>query len=393
MLNLIHLRVSAGDAMERCQEHCAIWSELGGKGELQVVGSVHSVIQAIMNVGGPAEVLVTVIAESRYSTMERELLGVVWVIEHFRLYLFGREFLVRTVHKPLLWVDKLKETSARVTRWKERLAAYTFRITHIRDREYYTRHFIPANFDLSILEDLDREPELVGQPGGGEEPPNRLLRVVITGVNDKRLQLILEETDGTDIETSCHWYKQLVTITMKIGQEVVDTNIWDVVNQIIVPHKEYRVFSRSPRLVGLLEGVYALGRVAAQSTLIRCTRQLQTVEDEQRRREIVEEYHKGPTNHRGLNETIAHLCRTYYWVAMEKTVRDVLGICRVCNRAKYDSVPEITPQQVTPFLLNTLEEVQGGIWYWEGCKVITLLDIATKFAQREEDRVLTPPIP
>ncbi|KAL1129560.1 hypothetical protein AAG570_012505 [Ranatra chinensis] len=151
----------------------------------------------------------------------------------------------------------------------------------------------PTDFDISLREDPDREPELVGQPRGGEEPPNHLLRVVIAAVNDKRLQLILEETYGTDIETSCHRYKHLVTITMKIGREVADSNIWDVVNQIIVPHKEYHVFSSSPRLVGLLEGAYALGRVAAQSTLIRCTRQLQTVEDEQRQREIVEVYHEG----------------------------------------------------------------------------------------------------
>ncbi|KAL1110444.1 hypothetical protein AAG570_007975 [Ranatra chinensis] len=152
----------------------------------------------------------------------------------------------------------------------------------------------------------------LGQLRGREGSPNRPLRVVITAVNDKRLQLILEETDGTDIETSCHRYKHLVTITMKIGRAVADANIWKIVNQIIVPHKEYRVFSRSPWLVGLLEGAYALGRVAAQSTLIRCTRQLQTIEDEQRQREIVEEYHEGPTNHRGVNETIAHLPRSIF---------------------------------------------------------------------------------
>lgn len=69
-------------------------------------------------------------AESRYSALERELLAVVWAIDHFRPYLFGRRFTIRTDHKPLLWTSGLKESSARVGRWKEKLRSYTFDITH-----------------------------------------------------------------------------------------------------------------------------------------------------------------------------------------------------------------------------------------------------------------------
>ncbi|KAL1123671.1 hypothetical protein AAG570_001444 [Ranatra chinensis] len=51
-------------------------------------------------------------AESRYSAIERELLGVVWAVEYFRPYLWGRQFLIKTDHKPLVWVGGLKEPSA-----------------------------------------------------------------------------------------------------------------------------------------------------------------------------------------------------------------------------------------------------------------------------------------
>ncbi|KAL1139186.1 hypothetical protein AAG570_009245 [Ranatra chinensis] len=68
--------------------------------------------------------------ESRYSVIERELLGVVWAVEYFRPYLFGRQFLIKTDHKPLVWVGGLKETSARGAHWKDRLAAYSFTISH-----------------------------------------------------------------------------------------------------------------------------------------------------------------------------------------------------------------------------------------------------------------------
>lgn len=37
-------------------------------------------------------------AETRYSTLERELLGIMWAIDHFSLYLFGKKFRVTTDH-------------------------------------------------------------------------------------------------------------------------------------------------------------------------------------------------------------------------------------------------------------------------------------------------------
>ncbi|KAL1123025.1 hypothetical protein AAG570_002113 [Ranatra chinensis] len=73
--------------------------------------------------------------QTRYSTIERELLGIVWAIGHFRPYLLGRRFVIKTDHKPLLWVEKMEETTARISRWKEILAAYDFEILHTKGKE------------------------------------------------------------------------------------------------------------------------------------------------------------------------------------------------------------------------------------------------------------------
>ncbi len=39
--------------------------------------------------------------ETRYSQTEREMLVIVWALEHFYLYLYGSEFTIVTNHKPL----------------------------------------------------------------------------------------------------------------------------------------------------------------------------------------------------------------------------------------------------------------------------------------------------
>ena len=60
--------------------------------------------------------------ESRYSQTEREMLAIMWALEHFLLYLYGSEFIIMTDHKPLLGIfDSHKPTSARMDRWKLRL--------------------------------------------------------------------------------------------------------------------------------------------------------------------------------------------------------------------------------------------------------------------------------
>ena len=69
--------------------------------------------------------------ETRYSQTEREMLAVVWVTEHYHLYLYGAKFTVINDHKPLLGIFKShKPTSPRIDRWKLRLMPYNCEIKY-----------------------------------------------------------------------------------------------------------------------------------------------------------------------------------------------------------------------------------------------------------------------
>lgn len=69
-------------------------------------------------------------AQSKYSVIEKELLAIVWAIESFRHYLYGREFLVVTDHKPLNFLFGTKNVNSRLHRWKLTLMEYQFKIIH-----------------------------------------------------------------------------------------------------------------------------------------------------------------------------------------------------------------------------------------------------------------------
>ena len=43
----------------------------------------------------------------KYATGEKELMDIVFAMVHFKVYLYGREFIFRTDHRPLQWLRNL----------------------------------------------------------------------------------------------------------------------------------------------------------------------------------------------------------------------------------------------------------------------------------------------
>ncbi|XP_077868511.1 uncharacterized protein LOC144359184 [Saccoglossus kowalevskii] len=64
--------------------------------------------------------------QTRYSVMERECLAMVWAVQKFQSYLYGKEFVVQTDHQPLTCLRKSKVANGRIMRWA--LALQPFRM-------------------------------------------------------------------------------------------------------------------------------------------------------------------------------------------------------------------------------------------------------------------------
>ena len=70
--------------------------------------------------------------EQAYSTIERECLAIVWAVQKFQTYLYGRTFVLQTDHQPLVYLQKAKVTNNRILRWALALQPYRFRIDAIK---------------------------------------------------------------------------------------------------------------------------------------------------------------------------------------------------------------------------------------------------------------------
>ena len=81
-------------------------------------------------------------AEKNYSTVEKELLAVVWGIEKFSAYLYGKEFVLQSDHLPLKHLDSMKNTNGRLMRWAIQLQPYAHVFKSIPGKENVGADFL-----------------------------------------------------------------------------------------------------------------------------------------------------------------------------------------------------------------------------------------------------------
>ena len=87
-------------------------------------GTVHPVAYFSKKLTGP---------QTRYSTIEKETLGLILALEHFEVYLSGScaPIKVFTDHNPLKFINKFKNKNQRLVRWSIFLQEWNLEICHI----------------------------------------------------------------------------------------------------------------------------------------------------------------------------------------------------------------------------------------------------------------------
>jgi hypothetical protein len=70
-------------------------------------------------------------AERNYTVTEVECLSIVYASKKWETYLLGHSFVVRTDHKALLYLDKMRNWNARLMRWSLQLQRFDFTIEYV----------------------------------------------------------------------------------------------------------------------------------------------------------------------------------------------------------------------------------------------------------------------
>ena len=74
--------------------------------------------------------------ERNYCVTRKELLAVVTFLSHFRHYLIGVPFTIRTDHGALTWLQNFRSPEGQLVRWLEKLQEFQFTIVHRPGRKH-----------------------------------------------------------------------------------------------------------------------------------------------------------------------------------------------------------------------------------------------------------------
>ena len=100
--------------------------------------------------------------ERRYCVTRKELLAVVQFIKHFRHFLYGSQFLIRTDHSSLQWLLRFKNPG-QLAHWLEVISSYNMVIKHrpgVQHRNADALSRIPCH-QCGFVENWETTPEVV----------------------------------------------------------------------------------------------------------------------------------------------------------------------------------------------------------------------------------------
>jgi len=94
-------------------------------------------------------------AEKKYSTTERECLGVVWSALKLTHFLEGHRFLKRTDHQALSWIYSTTDSSGRLVRWRLLLSEYTFGMQYKPGSSHHNPDFLSRTDNDAAVEAMN----------------------------------------------------------------------------------------------------------------------------------------------------------------------------------------------------------------------------------------------
>ena len=233
--------------------------------------------------------------EKNYSITRKELLAAIDSAEHFRCYLYGRKFLLRTDHAAIQWLKNFKEPTGQLARWLERLTTYDFTIQHRPGKKH-------ANAD-----------------GLSRHDSSQPVLTLINNDKDDNDNLSTAQQDDTFIRQLIQWVKE--------GQRP------SLDEQPTLSHEQRTLWARFEELGMIDNKLCLIGEVDG------CVKALIIV-PVGIRIQLIRDYHeKLGGGHFATEKTVEKLKSRFYWPGLK---RDTQLYCATCSRCAARKAVNIT---------------------------------------------------
>lgn len=367
--------------------------------------------------------------EKRYSTIEKELLAIVYGVTQFRPYLYGRKFTIVTDHKPLMWVMNLKDPSSRLMRWKIKLAEYDYTVTYKQGRlnsnadalsripeatstalVLVTTRSAAKRAETNPLEHNgptmhsppDKEPEnqrsdipkfqLIGiraaeLPNSKKEMP--LFFFIQTEDQENVLDSPLE-IDSCQLEPNVYSFTMftfLITEEHILRTRHALTKIMEFCKVKKIPKIQLCSDLNCHRSIINLKTAITSIFQELHITVYLLLNHVTNITDATQIPMILKEFHETPIGgHQGVTRTYNRVKLSYQWPSMKASIRDYISTCSKCQANKVSRINKL-PMKITstaskPFELISLDIV-GPLPFSQNSNkyILTFQDNLTKYSE------------
>lgn len=261
--------------------------------------------------------------EKKYSQIEKEALGIIFAVNKFHKYIFGRKFKLKTDHKPLLAIFGNKKgipvyTANRLQRWAINLLAYDFDIDYINTESF------------AYVDSLSR---LINQTTANDD--DYVIAAIDFEANIN--QIINKNIEAIPVKNDQLKHAYLRDNSMQRLIELISSD-WKNNEKIIKDDTEFSQYYNRRELLSTSNEFVLFGdRIVIPKTL---------------RENIIKQLHTG---HTGMDR-MKNLARMYvYWPNIDKEIETFVRSCKKC--ALQGKTPTKTQLQSWPVPAKPWERI------------------------------------
>lgn len=307
---------------------------------VSVDASSHALGAVLLQAGRPVEFASATLTDTqcRYAQIEKELLAIVYALERFHQYVYGRcDVTVETDHKPLeaLFKKSLDSTPARLQRMMLRIQCYDFNVVHK-----------PGKY-LFVADALSRAPlaDLVTEKVSDEVDEQSCFVIENVRFSDVKMRLI---KDAITKDAEC----QLIIQYLKKG--------W--------PENKYEADERVRGLWSYKDSFEYINGIIFKDNLVYIPGPL--------RSEMLSRVHEG---HMGIDRCKRHAREVMFWPGMSRDVERTVRRCAACAARAHRPTREPLMPHAIPDL--PWQKVGSDIFQHAGKYFLILVDYYSNYIE------------
>ena len=265
--------------------------------------------------------------EMNYCATRREMLAIVKAVKHFRVYLYGTEFKVRTDHASLIWLLKSSVPQGQVARWISQLSEYRYTPEHRSGDQHGNadglsrtlckeccdqceRHFKAADpREHGNVPTIQRDSSVQCDLGSSEE--NHAVQLCVLQAK-QRSELAMEQREDPDIGP----IYTMLQRRRPIAELDCKEKSWETTK--LARMGEHL----SLRADGVMMARLPIGN--RRRDLVVCPRV--------RRQEVISQAHRQA--HLGISKTTARIRLNWIWPGLTAEVKRAVNLCETCQQSK-----------------------------------------------------------